>query len=121
MARRLFTFGPFTLDTERATLLRNGRPMDIGHRALGVLHALLKANGQVVTKAELIEFAWRGAVVEESNLSVQIAALRKLLGVAPEGADWIATVSRIGYRFIGPLTITEAADEVAPDSAASRP
>lgn len=95
--------------------------MDIGHRALGVLHALLKANGQVVTKAELIDFAWPGAIVEESNLSVQIAALRKLLGVAPNGADWIATVSRIGYRFVGPLAITEAADHVTADPAAPRP
>ena len=63
MARRLFAFGPFTLDTERGTLLRDGRPIDIGHRALGVLHALLEANGQVMTKAELIDFAWPGAVV----------------------------------------------------------
>jgi TolB-like protein len=121
MARRVFAFGPFTLDTERGTLSRDGRPTEIGHRALGVLHALLEANGQVVTKAGLIDFAWPGAVVEESNLSVQIAALRKLLGVAPDGANWIATVSRIGYRFAGPLTVTEAEDDVAADSAAPRP
>lgn len=109
------------MDPERGLLLRGGRSVDIGHRALGVLHGLLKAHGQVVTKAELIEFAWPGAIVEESNLSVQIAALRKLLGVAPNGADWIATVSRIGYRFVGPLTITEAADDVAADATATRP
>ena len=120
MAGRLFAFGPFTLDTERGTLLRDGRPIDIGHRALRVLHALLEANGQVLTKAELIDFAWPGAVVEESNLSVQIAALRKLLGVSPSGADWIATVSRVGYHFVGPLTITEAENDAA-DSAAPRP
>lgn len=100
---------------------RDGRPMDIGQRALGVLHALIEANGRVVTKPELMDFAWPGAVVEESNLSVQIAALRKLLGVAPDGADWIATVSRIGYRFTGPLTITEAADDLASDVAMPRP
>ena len=51
MARRFFAFGPFTLDSERETLFRDGRPVDIGHRALAVLHALLNANGQVVTKA----------------------------------------------------------------------
>ena len=121
MARRLFAFGPFTLDTERGALLRDGRPVDIGHRALGVLHALLKGNGQVVTKAQLIDFAWPGAVVEESNLSVQIAALRKLLGVAPGGTDWIATVSRIGYRFTGTLAITEAADDGAADALTPKP
>src|SRR5574337_348248 len=100
MAGRLFAFGRFALDAERQMLLRDGRPMPIGHRAVGVLHALVKVNGKVVTKAELIDFSWPGAVVEESNLSVQIATLRKLLGVAPDGADWIATVSRVGYRFV---------------------
>src|SRR5574340_773783 len=121
MAGRYFLFGPFTFDAERATLSRDGRRLNAGQRALGVLHALLNANGHAVTKAQLIDFAWPGAVVEESNLSVQIAALRKLLGVAPDGADWIATVSRIGYRFIGPLTIMEAADGAAADSAVPRP
>jgi DNA-binding winged helix-turn-helix (wHTH) protein len=76
-----------------------------------VLHALLDANGHAVTKAKLIDFAWPGAVVEESNLSVQIASLRKLLGPTPDGGDWIATVARIGYRFAGSVTVAEAAEE----------
>src|SRR5438093_507754 len=49
--------------------------------------------------------AWPDTVVEESNLTVQIAALRKLLGPSSEGGDWIATVSRIGYRFVGPVVL----------------
>jgi DNA-binding winged helix-turn-helix (wHTH) protein len=101
MGSPCFLFGPFTFDAERATLSRDGRRRDAGQLALGVLHALLNANGQAVTKAQLIDFAWPGAVVEESNLSVQIAALRKLLGPPPGGGDWIATVARIGYRFAG--------------------
>src|SRR6185503_6646052 len=121
MAGPYFLFGPFTFDAERAMLSRDGRRLDAGQRALAVLHALLNANGHAVTKAELIDFAWPGAVVEESNLSVQIAALRKLLGVAPDGANWIATISRIGYRFAGQLTVTEAEDDVEADSAAPRP
>ena len=55
----------------------------------------------MLTKSELIDLAWQGAAVEETNLSVQIASLRKHLGVSPEGADWIATVPRVGYRFVG--------------------
>jgi TolB-like protein/Flp pilus assembly protein TadD len=81
-----------------------------------VLRALLNAQGQVVTKTELMAWAWPGAVVEESNLSVQIAALRKLLGSPPEGGEWIATVSRIGYRFVGPVSMQEA-EANAPSSA----
>ena len=121
MAGPYFLFGPFTFDAERATLSRDGRRLDAGQRALGVLHALLNANGHAVTKAQLIDFAWPGAVVEESNLSVQIAALRKLLGPTPGGGDWIATIARIGYRFAGPVTVAEAAEESTAESAAVRP
>jgi len=103
-----FTFGRFVFDPGRVTLFCDGAPIAIGHRGLALLHALLKANGQVMTKAELMDAAWPGSVVEESNLSVQIAALRKLLGRAVDGTEWIATVPRIGYRFTAAVTVDES-------------
>ena len=121
MAGSYFLFGPFTFDAERATLSRDGRRIDVGQRALALLHGLLKANGRAVTKAQLIDFAWPDAVVEESNLSVQIAALRKLLGPAPGGGNWIATIARIGYRFAGSVAVAEDAEESTAASAADRP
>jgi DNA-binding winged helix-turn-helix (wHTH) protein len=63
-----------------------------------LLDALLSADGQAVTKDDLLASAWPGLIVEETNLSVQIAALRKALGGAPNGLEWIATVPRISYR-----------------------
>jgi TolB-like protein len=99
MQAQRFLFGAFALDASRGALLRDGEPVVIGHRALALLAALVKADGRVLSKAELIDAAWPGAVVEESNLSVQIAALRKLLGATPGGAEAIATVARVGYRF----------------------
>lgn len=121
MAGRYYLFGPFTFDADRATLSRDGRRLDAGHRALGILHALLNANGHAVTKAQLIDFAWPGAVVEQSNLSVQIAALRKLLGPTAGGEDWIATVARIGYRFAESITVAEAAEDSTTESAPVQP
>ena len=50
--------------------------------------------------------------VEESNLSVQIAALRKQLGAAPDGGDWIATVPRVGYQFVGTVHPCNAVPEL---------
>ena len=111
MARQ-FVFGPFVLDVTRGMLMRDGAAVPVGSRAVRVLEALVRADGQVVTKEELMTAAWPGAVVEESNLSVQIAALRKALASVPEARDWIATVARHGYRFVGPL----AAEENAPAS-----
>jgi TolB-like protein len=110
MLGQRFVFGRFVFDAGRAVLLCDGTPVSVGHRGLAVLHALLRANGQVVTKADLMDAAWPGAVVEESNLSVQVAALRKLLGSTTDGAEWIATVPRIGYRFAGAVTLDECAE-----------
>ncbi len=96
-----FAFGPFVLDAEAGTLLREGKPVPVGYRGLLLLTAFLNRPGQVLTKSVLIDATWQGAAVEETNLSVQIASLRKLLGQASDGGDWIATVPRVGYRFIG--------------------
>ena len=104
----LFAFGPFVLDVDRGTLLREGRPIAVGHKGLLLLQALLQAPGQVVTKAELMDAAWPDTAIEESNLSVQIAALRKLLAPSPDGGAWIATVPRGGYRFAGSVNIPDA-------------
>lgn len=111
MTERRFLFGPYTLDPERGALLRDGAALAIGHRGMALLRALVEADGQVVTKAALMDAAWPNSVVEESNLSVQVAALRKLLGPTPDGVDWIATVARIGYRFAAPVTVTAGAPD----------
>ncbi len=81
--------------------MRQGVPVAIGYRGFLLLRALVSRAGEVVPKSDLMESAWEGLAVEEGNLSVQIASLRKLLGPSPEGGDWIATVPRIGYRFTG--------------------
>ncbi|MGX9180581.1 winged helix-turn-helix domain-containing tetratricopeptide repeat protein [Mesorhizobium sp. BHbdii] len=91
------------------TLMREGKPVAIGHKGFLLLHALVQAAGQVLSKAALIEAAWPDTIVEESNLSVQIAALRKLLGPQPDGSEWIVTVSRTGYRFAGHVRVLDAA------------
>jgi TolB-like protein/Flp pilus assembly protein TadD len=71
----------------------------IGQKAALLLAALVRTPGQVRTKTELMDAAWPGITVEESNLTVQIGSLRKLLGPSPSGGEWIATIPRVGYRF----------------------
>ena len=83
-----FKFGSFILHPGRE-LLRDGKAVVLGSRALTILEAMLDADGAVVTKVELMERAWPGTIVEEGNISVQIAALRKELGTRPDGQDWI--------------------------------
>jgi TolB-like protein len=94
-------FGPFMLDSVRGALLREGAPVALGQRALAVLSALGERPGLTVAKEDLLARAWPGTLVEEGNLTVQIAAIRKALGPGPDGRDWIVTVPRIGYRLVG--------------------
>src|SRR6266481_7739198 len=94
-------FGPFVLDVDRGTLVREGQPIALSSKGIQLLLTLLRVPGQVMSKADLMRAAWSDTAVEESNLSVQIAALRKQLGPTPDGGEWIATTPRVGYRFIG--------------------
>src|SRR5271170_106666 len=99
MPGRCFAFGHFVLNPEAGTLLHKGIPVAVPYRASLLLTVFLNRPGEVLTKSDLIEAAWQGAAVEEGNLAVQIAALRKLLGQPPDGGEWITTVPRVGYRF----------------------
>jgi len=95
-----FAFGPFVLDPDAGTLTRNDAPVSMGYRGVRLLAALVGRAGEILSKTELMDAAWPGMAVEEGNLTVQIAQLRKLLGPDGDGSgEWIATVPRIGYRF----------------------
>lgn len=83
----------FDIDLATRDLRINGTPVAIGARAFDVLVHLQANADRVVTKQELLETVWGGLAVEEGNLTVQISALRKVLG-----AKAIATVPGVGYK-----------------------
>jgi DNA-binding winged helix-turn-helix (wHTH) protein/lipoprotein NlpI len=107
---RGYSFGPFQLDLNGGPLLKLDVPVGVGAKGLALLRTLLEADGRVVSKADLMDSAWPHSDVEESNLTVQISALRRHLGLSPEGTPWIVTHSRWGYRFAG-ATRVEVSEE----------
>ena len=111
MVASRISFGKIEFDDIHGQLLREGKPVAISQRGLALLKALVDANGQVVDKSQLVEKAWPGMIVEEGNLTVQIAALRKALGTDAAGNDWIITVPRIGYRLLIPRAQTRVNTE----------
>ena len=98
-------FGPIVFDRDRLSVTRDGEHFSLGGRGSALLKALLDADGGLVGKDALLEAVWPGAIVEESNLTVQIALLRKALGTRPDGQEWIVTVPRVGYRLILPAAV----------------
>jgi TolB-like protein/tetratricopeptide (TPR) repeat protein len=106
-ASRRYRFGAVELRAAERILLIEGKSADLGGRAFDVLVALVENRGRVITKDELLEFAWPGLVVEENNLQQQISTLRKLLG--PHA---ISTIPGRGYQFTLEET-TPAAPSIA--------
>jgi predicted ATPase/DNA-binding winged helix-turn-helix (wHTH) protein len=102
------SFGPFTLHLLERRLERAGEQVRIGSRALDILIVLVQHAGQVVDRRNLIARTWRQIVVDESNLRVHIAGLRKALGEGIDGIHYIRNVPGIGYSFVARL-VHEAA------------
>ena len=115
----IHALGPFRLDTHDGLLLRGGEPVTLGRRAIALLRALVEQPGALLSKDALIEAGWPGQSVEESNLTVQIAALRRIFSTIPGGDRWIETMPRRGYQFIGPV-VTEAQKETPEKSTPPR-
>jgi len=99
-------FGPFRLDADAEILFRGAEPTVLGQRAVALLRLLLERAGAPVSKDALIEAAWPGLAIEDSNLTVQIAALRRVFEEVAGGATWIETLPRRGYRYVGPPVST---------------
>src|SRR5438309_7979102 len=97
----IYTFGPFRLDADAGILFRETEPTGLGQRAVALLCALIERAGTPVSKDALVEAAWPGLAVEDSNLTVQIAALRRVFEEGG-GGRWIETLPRRGYRYVGP-------------------
>jgi DNA-binding winged helix-turn-helix (wHTH) protein/tetratricopeptide (TPR) repeat protein len=118
----IYTFGPFRLDAQANILYRGTEPVALGQRAVTLLRSLVEQPGALVSKETLIDAAWPGLAIEESNLTVQIAALRRALDGEPDGARWIETLPRRGYRYVGPVvTKEETGAGAGPQSAAPSP
>ncbi|HSV46636.1 MAG TPA: winged helix-turn-helix domain-containing protein [Ramlibacter sp.] len=104
-------FGSLRIWPEERKLLVEGVSHRPGARAFDLLLLLVENRDRVVSKAEIFERIWSGLVVEENNLTVQISALRKILG-----PDVLATFSGRGYRFMPAFAGNDAPAAEPPDA-----
>src|SRR5215471_2791151 len=99
----IFEFEEFRLDRQGDGLSRRDEngvfvPLSIGSRTLDVLSVLVERAGELVTKEEIMAAVWRRSVVENANLTVQIAALRRVVDQGRPEGSCIQTVAVRGYR-----------------------
>lgn len=105
---RTYAFGPFRLCAVRQLLLCDGVPVRIGARAFDILVLLVRRAGELVSKEELTSFVWPHTFVHESNLKVNVAALRRAFAQAEPHISYIATIPGRGYRFVVPMEVEQA-------------
>jgi len=112
-----YAFGPFVLVPERRLLLESEEAVRISPRAFDLLTALVQCPGRVVSKRELLLRVWPDVVVDEGNLKVNVAAIRRALGESTGSPRYIATVVGRGYRFIAKVQSSNHLHHLAPTSA----
>src|SRR5690242_14272928 len=96
-----YDFGRFRLKVAERVLLREGELVPLTPKVFDILFTLVEHGGQVVSKDDLMKRVWPNTFVEEGNLTQNISLLRKALGETPGGVQFIETVPRRGYRFVG--------------------
>src|SRR6266568_3201694 len=107
-------FGPFRLFPTQQLVLDGDHQLALGSRAYDILMALVARAGEVVSKAELIASTWPNTFVEESNLRVHVAELRRALRDGEDGNRYVATIPGRGYRFVAPIISSQGAPAAAP-------
>ena len=99
-SRLAYEFGAFVLDTFQHALLKDGKPVALTPKTYDTLLLLVRNNGRMVPKEELMKVLWPDSFVEESNLTQQVSMIRRALGESASDPRYIVTVPSRGYRFI---------------------
>ena len=101
----LYVFGAFRLDTaERLLLRRDGVRVSLPEKAFDTLATLVRREGRLVSKEELMAEVWPDTFVEENNLDKSISVIRRALGEKVSAPEYIETVRGRGYRFLAQVS-----------------
>lgn len=115
-------FADCSLDDSRLTLTRGGEPVAVEPKVFDLLHLLVRNEGKLVTRDQMMDEVWHGRIVSESAISACIATARKAVGDDGKTQAIIRTVIRRGLMLV--TEVTREADETTsapPPTAPVRP
>jgi DNA-binding winged helix-turn-helix (wHTH) protein/pimeloyl-ACP methyl ester carboxylesterase len=94
-------FGDCILDATRRELWRGGEAIHVEPQVFDLLLHLIRSREQVVSKDDLLAAVWGGRIVSESTLNNRVNAARRAIGDSGEQQNFIRTMARRGFRFVG--------------------
>ncbi len=97
----LYEFENFRLDAASGTLWHGEELVPLSPKSSELLKLLVERQGQVVSKQEIFDSVWADTFVEDGVLTQNIYTLRNAIGRGANGRQFIETVPRRGYRFVG--------------------
>ncbi len=109
-----YRFGHCELVSETRELVVSGLPLPVEPQVFDLLHFLLRERDRVVSQDELIAAVWNGRIVSDSAISARVSAARAAIGDSGTRQDWIRTIPRRGFRFVGEVETFPAPDPEAP-------
>jgi DNA-binding winged helix-turn-helix (wHTH) protein len=113
--------GAFELDVAAGELRRSGRLVALTGQPIRVLIMLVQRAGTIVTRDELRREIWGETHVDfEAGLSTCVNQIRTALGDRAAAPHFIETLTRRGYRFIGPVEWLDAQPAPTPRFKLSR-
>lgn len=113
---KLFYFAKFKMDPREHLLFDGNNSISLPPKAFDTLLLLVENAGHIISKEEMMEKIWQGSFVEENNLAQNISLLRRVLGEGIDGAKYIETVSKRGYRFIAGVSQKETSAIEGPNA-----
>src|SRR6185436_12329358 len=109
-ATKIYEFEEFRVDTIQRRVTRAGQAVSLHSKAFDLLLVLMRSAGRDLSKDELLEAVWPGQILEESNLAVNISAVRRALGETAAQTRFVVTIPGHGYRFVA--NVREAPSKV---------
>jgi DNA-binding response OmpR family regulator len=97
-----YAFGEVRVDFRRAEVTREGLPVELSSLEFKLLRYFVEHRGELLSRRDLLEHVWGyPAVLQTRTVDVHVASLRQKIERHPAKPEYIVTVHRMGYRFLG--------------------
>jgi|GEM_PF-3878357 len=95
----------WVIDVASNRLYKDDQEVILQKRVMDLLVYFIEHADQVVTRDQMIDDVWKGAVITDDAVTNSIVKLRKSFGDKAKNPDFIQTIPKVGYRFVAKVGV----------------